>query len=76
MKRDYEITSLDYYSVPLECLNCKSIFLDDSDKYKRDFISNPYVSNQIMRIKMGCKISEVDCPVCGCQTLIRYRGNL
>lgn len=71
--KDYEITELpEYYSVELECLNCRSVFIDDDP----GMWPNSYVVPQEIHIKKGVKISEVECPICGCKTLIRWRKNV
>lgn len=58
-----------YYTVDLECLNCRSVFLDDDP----GMWPNSYVVPQVIPIKKGKKISEINCPLCGCKTLIRRR---
>lgn len=61
----------EYYTVPVECLNCRSVFKDDDPgMYQKTFIVP-----QEVHILKGVKISEVECPVCGCKTLIRWREN-
>ena len=70
--KDYEITELpEYYTVELECLNCRSVFVDDDPI----MYPNTYIVPQTIHIKKGMKISEVECPICGCKTLIRWRKN-
>ena len=70
--KDYEVTDLpEYYTVELECLNCRSIFLDDD----RGLCTNSYVVPEEVHIKKGEKISEGECPIWGCKTLIRRRKN-
>ena len=70
MSDSYEIDDLpEYYTVELECLNCRSYFIDDDP----GMYPSMYVIPQEIHIKKGVKISEVECPICGCHTLIRRR---
>lgn len=56
------------YSVPLKCVNCQCKFIDDDPSLYpcSDVVPMP------INIVKGMKISEIKCPVCGCQTLARW----
>ena len=71
MKDNKKTDLTGYYTVDLECLNCRSVFIDDDPI----MYPNTYLVPQIIHIKKGMKISEIGCPVCGCKTLIRWRKN-
>lgn len=50
-----------YYYIPLECVNCRSRFWEYEPEEYRDYYG--------YWIKKGTKISDIRCPICGCQTL-------
>jgi len=69
-QEEWPMTKLpEYYSVPIQCVNCGSKFIDDDPGY----YSDPGVIGEAINIKKGMKICEVECPVCGCLTLARWR---
>lgn len=58
----------EYYTVPLKCFNCGCKFIDDDPgMYPRDD-----VVPEAIHIVKGMRINEVNCPVCGCKTLMRW----
>ena len=50
-----------YYYIPLECVNCRTRFWEYEPESQRDEYE--------LWIKQGVKISDIKCPICGCQTL-------
>lgn len=58
------------YSIPLLCVNCGNKFIDDEP----DFYPDPFTINPPIEVKKGTKIADVKCPVCGCQTLTRWKS--
>lgn len=63
----YQIENLpEFYTIPLRCVNCGEYFINDEP----DLYNIPV--RQGIHIRKGMKISDMNCPVCGCQTLARW----
>lgn len=57
----------EYYEIDLECLNCGTLFNGDDPGY--------YIRTRVcekIQIPKGTLINQVECPICGCRSLVKY----
>lgn len=59
--------SADTYRVPARCYNCKTRFIAEDDEDANYYYDPPEI---MLEIPKGVKLCDMECPVCGCKTLL------